>query len=258
MNKLNSKLYFGLLTAPFALAGITNNADAACSTSCSTLGYVMDASKCEAGTILKCPFDNTKVYCKEKTCEDMGKKTCNNACIEASQCCTSKDCGSGYSCVNNSCSNNCPGYTLPSCPTKCVSFAPSYFYDTNHAQSNEKDPKYIAYHNQIKDITAGGWGCINCNFCGGKYAISCPKAEEYSVFADVLHKTYVLAQRHSVGMVGNINYAFTAAICIKKAQEYEGMLANGNCWQNSWTYAPDRTYLGSTGTYNYNKICSMD
>ncbi len=46
--------------------------------------------------------DGTGV-CVAKTCEEQGLKECNGTCIAADGCCSSSECGTGYACTNNTC-----------------------------------------------------------------------------------------------------------------------------------------------------------
>lgn len=62
----NYKLSLNLLAAGFSLAYFTAFAQAACvSNDCSALGYNKSESAC-SGDIIRCPFDTSKVFCKEK------------------------------------------------------------------------------------------------------------------------------------------------------------------------------------------------
>jgi len=113
MSNLLKNVIKGSLLTVCVFAPQTPSAQAACSTNCATLGYVMDQNKCDPASILKCPFDNTKVYCKEKSCEDSGQKTCNGKCIATTACCTNNDCGvvgtycnSEHKCVSKQYCNN--------------------------------------------------------------------------------------------------------------------------------------------------------
>ena len=60
MRKLSLLLMIGTILAPWS-------AEAACKTApdCARLGFTTDASKC-SGTAVKCPTDNTKVFCKDE------------------------------------------------------------------------------------------------------------------------------------------------------------------------------------------------
>ncbi len=61
----NYKLSLNLLAAGFSLTYFTAFAQAACvSNDCSALGYNKSESAC-SGDIIRCPFDTSKVFCKE-------------------------------------------------------------------------------------------------------------------------------------------------------------------------------------------------
>ncbi len=61
----NLKLSLNLLAAGFSLTYLAASAQAACvSSDCSALGYNKSESAC-SGDIIRCPFDTSKVFCKE-------------------------------------------------------------------------------------------------------------------------------------------------------------------------------------------------
>ncbi len=65
----NLKLSLNLLAAGFSLTYLAAPAQAACvSGDCSALGYNKSESAC-SGDIIRCPFDTSKVFCKENKIE---------------------------------------------------------------------------------------------------------------------------------------------------------------------------------------------
>ena len=253
-----------LLLASFAGISGIGNALAACSTDCDYLGYTMNSANCTAGSILRCPFDNSKVYCKETTCEDKGMKTCGSTCIETSQCCIDGDCSSDAKCVNNACVY-CANFLYTSCYQYVTEFTPTRFYNSS-AVLTGKVAADIEYHNAVKN--ENDWYCNNgecasiCRSCQVGNTIkyitkNCPNPSVYSHYAEVVHKTYVLAQKYPTGYEDDYTPEWKNW-CQKVLSTYENNLSAAGCLANSWSGAPDKTYLGSTGTYNYSKICSMD
>lgn len=68
----NLKLSLNLLAAGFSLSYLAASAQAACvSNDCSALGYNKSESAC-SGDIIRCPFDTSKVFCKEKPNAEVG------------------------------------------------------------------------------------------------------------------------------------------------------------------------------------------
>ena len=62
----NLKLSLNLLAAGFSLTYLAASAQAACvSGDCAAMGYNKTESAC-SGDIIRCPFDTSKVFCKEK------------------------------------------------------------------------------------------------------------------------------------------------------------------------------------------------
>ena len=139
MNMITSTL----LAAGFSLLAGSAAAQTCVANNCAALGFTKSAGNCE-GDIIRCPFDTSKVFCKEKiacslpVCKDKvtakpgnstyitsvctdcsgsqviktgwkcdtGYHECDNNCIPLSQCCTGSDCDTG--CCSNGRCVNCP------------------------------------------------------------------------------------------------------------------------------------------------------
>ncbi len=103
------KKYLLLCTALTMSSSAYAALDCATPPTCDELGYTMSSSDCEGQYSLKCPFDNTKLFCKkDKTCEDEGYlssvpsgKICTEitsngkTCYDSNTCLASYYCGTG-------------------------------------------------------------------------------------------------------------------------------------------------------------------
>ncbi len=70
-------------------------------------GYYSNITSCPTGQKLERQQAYSQYYncvkCVSQTCEEQGLKTCNGKCIAADGCCASSECGTGYTCTNNTC-----------------------------------------------------------------------------------------------------------------------------------------------------------
>lgn len=111
MNNIN-KLKYGLslivITYPLNAGALS------CTTppSCDTLGYKQTASDCIGNYILKCPFDNSKVFCGAKDCSSYKLSSCSNTIGTFESCrdkCKYTSCNLGWRLENGNCTENICG-----------------------------------------------------------------------------------------------------------------------------------------------------
>lgn len=106
----NSKLSLNILVPSFSLTICAGVVQAACVTGdCSAMGYTKAESNC-TGDIIRCPFDTSKVFCKNKpSC------TVNNcAGFTLAKCPDNAQCSSCTK-TNADCSTNGTSYKITSC-----------------------------------------------------------------------------------------------------------------------------------------------
>lgn len=92
---------------------------------CAELGYEQKAADCNGQRSLKCPFDQTKVFCGGTACsEDFKLTACDSSlgtCAECGGKYKYTACNSGWTLSSGNCiANDCPGYTLSSCPSSAM------------------------------------------------------------------------------------------------------------------------------------------
>lgn len=95
---------FSCVLLTFSFLSFPLGAECISSPNCTDLGY--DKTSCPSGdSILKCPFDTSKLKCIPLTCETIGKKTCGENCVPSNftGCCSESDCSSGQICNDNTC-----------------------------------------------------------------------------------------------------------------------------------------------------------
>lgn len=178
-NIIKLKLGVSLLTITFSMLGGIDHAVAqTCTTppSCNTLGYKQSASDCTGQQMLKCPFDNSKVFCGGVACPEdytlTGCETKKGTFTSCGEKCKYTSCKAGYSFSNDDCITiTCYGYPITSCDsTKGACSTSDYCM-----KGTTKYYKYTSCN------TAQGWkldngNCVpNWSNCGVKPGASfCP------------------------------------------------------------------------------------
>ena len=95
---------------------------------CAELGYQQKAADCNGQRTLKCPFDQTQVFCGGTACsEDFKLSACDSSLGTCSECGGKykyTKCNSGWTLSSGNCvASSCDGYPFSSPPSGCNSYS---------------------------------------------------------------------------------------------------------------------------------------
>lgn len=176
MNRFNYGLLAGVVAVmPVFSLGAQEVGQCAIKPTCASMGYQQKEADCTGKNMLKCPFDNTIVFCGGTACAtDFTLLSCDSSkgtCEECGGKYKYTACNNGWTLSANNCTPKpCTGFDLTSCPANgncgtCKSGTTTK-YKLNSCKSG-----YVVNGNSCAINPCTGYNLTSCP--SGGYCLSC-------------------------------------------------------------------------------------